>query len=170
MNRYLTWHKEAWVDWPPDFVERWGASLLLCLLAWSGGSKRPHFIKTLDELDLGLPVQYLTKGKTCYLRCYFLDWFRFLKNWSCKLPFSQSFPKETLRFAQVAADSDLVCPRLWDDWFGSPGVGFSGWAGRSVGRGVNLFSKASCHASLHSLHTFLSSKECSSVKCWGLLG
>lgn len=79
-------------------------------MAWSGGSKRPDFIKTLDELDLGLPVQYLTKGKTCYLRWYFLGWFRFLKNWSCKLPFSQSFPKETLRFAQVAADSDLVVP------------------------------------------------------------
>lgn len=36
--------------------------------------------------------------------------------------------------------------------------------------GADLFSKASCHASLRSRRALLCSEGCSSAKCWGLSG
>lgn len=123
-----------------------------------------------------LALQYLSKGKAAYLRSCFRDRFRFLKNrWGYGSHSASHFPHELwdlLKLLQTRAcwdwGSELIdLATLVRDSPGQQGaLCVCVWGGGPV----NLFSKASCQASLHSLHTFLSSEECSSVKCWGLLG
>lgn len=97
------------MDRPPDFVERWRASLLLCPLGWSVGSKRPDFISPPDAH----PTWGCSK-KDCLFKVLFSGLVQILEKLGVVTPTS-SFPKETLRSAQIATDSALLRPRLGDD-------------------------------------------------------